>query len=75
VGEVSGKQGKRGQNPVARAVAAVGGPTKAARVCGVSNSAIHKWINQGSITLLRHALALARASGVSIEEFVGEQEE
>jgi DNA-binding transcriptional regulator YdaS (Cro superfamily) len=69
------KQGKRGQNAVARAVAAVGGPTKAARVCGVSNSAVHKWINQGSITLLRYALSLSRASGVPIEEFVGEEEE
>src|SRR5882762_9514672 len=52
------KQLKAEDNPVKRAVAAVGGPTKAARVCEVSNSAIHKWINQGSITLLRHALAL-----------------
>ncbi len=69
------KQGKRGENAVQRAVAAVGGPTKAARVCGVSNSAVHKWINQGSITLLRYALALSRASGVPIEEFVGEEEE
>lgn len=66
---------KRDANAVERAVAAVGGPTKAARVCGVSNSAIHKWINQGSISLLRHAIALSRASGVPIEEFVGEEEE
>jgi len=69
------KQRKPGDNPVKRAVAEVVGPTKAARVCGVSNSAVHKWINQGSITLLRHALALARASGVAIDEFVGEEEE
>ncbi len=69
------KQRQRGENGVARAVKAVGGPTKAARICGVSNSAIHKWINQGGISTLRHALALARASRVPIEEFVGEQEE
>ncbi len=69
------KERKPGDNPVKRAVAAVGGPTKAARVCGVSNSAVHKWINQGSIVLLRHALALSRASGVPIEEFVGEEQE
>ncbi len=69
------KQTKRGGNPVARAVEAVGGPTRAARICDVSNSAIHKWINAGSISLLRYALALSKASGVPIEEFVGKEED
>jgi DNA-binding transcriptional regulator YdaS (Cro superfamily) len=64
---------KHGQNAVERAVLAVGGPTKAARICGVSNAAVHKWIQRGSISLLRNALRLSRASGVSIEEFVDEE--
>ncbi len=60
---------------MARAVALVGGPTKAARICKVSNSAIHYWIQSGSVGLLRHALRLSRASGIPIEEFVGEEDE
>jgi len=66
---------KRGQNAVARAVALVGGPTRAARLCGVSNAAVHRWINSGSLSLLKHALRLSRASGIPIEEFAGDQED
>ena len=61
------------ENPVARAVAAVGGPTKAAVMCGVSNTAVHRWIRSGRIILLRHAVQLSRASGVPIEEFLGNE--
>ncbi len=64
-----------GENPVARAVAVVGGPTKAARLCGVSNAAVHRWIRSGSVILLRHALRLSQASGVPIEQFVGEEDD
>ena len=53
---------KAEENPVARAVAVVGGPTKAARLCGVSNAAVHRWIRSGSVILLRHALCLSQAS-------------
>jgi DNA-binding transcriptional regulator YdaS (Cro superfamily) len=60
---------------VARAVALVGGPTKAARLCGVSNAAVHRWMNSGSLSLLKHALRLSRASGIAIEEFVGEEDD
>jgi len=63
------------ENPVARAVAAVGGPTKAARLCGVSNTAVHRWIRFGSVALLRHGVLLSRASGIPIEQFVGDEEE
>jgi DNA-binding transcriptional regulator YdaS (Cro superfamily) len=62
-------------NPVARAVAAVGGPTKAARLCGVSNAAVHRWMLSGSVTLLRHAIRLSRASGIPIEQFVAEDDD
>jgi len=69
------RKGKQEANAVARAIAVVGGPTKAARLCGVSNAAVHRWIRSGSVTLLRHALRLSKASGVPIEEFVGEEDE
>jgi hypothetical protein len=69
------KRRKRKENAVARAVLMVGGPTKAARICRVSNSAVHNWIESGSIGLLRHALRLSRASGIPIEEFVGDKDE
>jgi DNA-binding transcriptional regulator YdaS (Cro superfamily) len=64
-----------GENPVARAVAVAGGPTKAARLCGVSNAAVHRWIRSGRVILLRHALRLSRASGIPIEQFVGEEDD
>jgi DNA-binding transcriptional regulator YdaS (Cro superfamily) len=69
------RKGKHQENAVACAVAAVGGPTKAARLCGVSNTAVHRWIRFGSVVLLRHAVRLSRASGVPIEQFIGEEEE
>ena len=53
----------------------VGGPTKAARICRVSNSSVHNWIQSGSVGLLRHAFRLSRASGIPIEQFVGEEKE
>ena len=65
---------RREENVVARAVGLIGGPTKAATLCGVSNTAIHDWINKGHISLLKHALRLSRASGIPIEEFVGDED-
>jgi hypothetical protein len=72
------KRGRRAKedNAVAVAVAAVGGPTKAARICRVSNAAIHKWIQRGGITRLSDALRLSRASGIAIDRFaISEDEE
>jgi DNA-binding transcriptional regulator YdaS (Cro superfamily) len=68
-------KGRSEENAVARAVALVGGPTRAARLCDVSNAAVHYWIKSGKVHLLRHALRLSRASGIPIEEFVGDQED
>ena len=59
---------------VARAVEAVGGPTKAAAICGVSNTAIHNWLRKGRVTSLRSALKLAERSGIPIEEFAEDEE-
>lgn len=69
------KRRKSKENVVARAIALVGGPTKAARLCRVSNSAVHSWIQSGRVGLLRHAARLSRASGIPIEQFVGDEEE
>ena len=66
---------RKKDNAVGRAVSAVGGPTKAAGICGVSNTAIHKWIRRGSVTLLKHALRLSRASGIPIEQFVDDEDD
>ena len=68
-------RGRKKDNAIARAVASLGGPTKAARACGVSNAAIHKWIQRGSISLLVHALRLSRATGVPIEQFAADEED
>jgi DNA-binding transcriptional regulator YdaS (Cro superfamily) len=68
-------EAKKRENPVAEAVSAVGGPTKAARICGVSNTAVHKWIRRGSVALLKHALPLSRASGVPIDRFIEDESE
>ncbi len=65
---------QRDENVVARAVRLIGGPTKAATLCGVSNTAIHDWIHKGRVSLLKHALRLSHASGIPIEEFVGEKD-
>lgn len=65
---------RRGENVVARAVELIGGPTKAATLCGVSNTAIHDWINKGHVSFLKHALRLSRASGIPIEEFVDDED-
>jgi DNA-binding transcriptional regulator YdaS (Cro superfamily) len=72
---MKGRGRRESENAVARAVALVGGPTKAARICGVSNSAVHYWIQSRSVGLLRHALRLSKASGVPIEQFVGGEDD
>ena len=64
-----------GQTAVARAVKAVGGPTKAAILCEVSNAAVHDWLRKGRVTSLRSALKLSEKSGIPIEEFAQDEEE
>jgi len=68
------KRKPREENVVVRAVRSIGGPTKAATLCGVSNTAIHDWIHKGHISLLKHAVRLSRASGIPVEEFLGDEE-
>jgi hypothetical protein len=73
--EMKRRKGKQQENAVARAIEAVGGPTKAATLCEVSNTAVHRWKEFRSVPLLRHALPLSRASGIPIEEFVGDEDD
>ena len=66
-------QRKRRQepNPVAVAIAAVGGPTKTANLCGVSNVSVHAWRNAGRIPQAQHAVILAKATGIRLEALLG----
>jgi hypothetical protein len=68
-------KGRKKDNAVALAVASLGGPTKAAIACRVSNAAIHNWIQRGSISFLVPALRLSRASGIPIEQFASKDDE
>lgn len=58
-------------NAVTEAVRRVGGPTKASHVCRVSAAAVYKWRKLGYVPDTRAALALAAASGVTIEALAG----
>lgn len=62
---------KRDPTAVERAVEAVGGPTKAAHACGVSNAAIYQWFDLGHVPRSRYAVLLAEASGVPVRELAG----
>ena len=53
--------GKEKTNVVARAVSTVGGPTKAAGICGVSNTAIHQWINSRKCNVFSNTPFVYRA--------------
>ena len=64
----------RDENVVARAIRVIGGPTKAATICRVSNTAIHDWIHKGHVSLLKHAIRLSRASGIPVEEFADDED-
>ena len=74
--QMRAKQSKKNERTaIARAVDAVGGPTKAAVLCGVSNAAVHDWLRKGRMTSLRSALKLSEKSGIPIEEFAADEEE
>jgi DNA-binding transcriptional regulator YdaS (Cro superfamily) len=58
-------------NPVKEAVEIVGGPTRAANICGVSSATVHNWIKTERVNDLVHALKLAEAAGVEIAQLAG----
>lgn len=57
------------QNTVGRAVMRIGGVRQVAGLCGVSTQAVYKWIEAGRLANIRHALLLADAADMSVEDF------
>lgn len=55
------------ENHVQKAVDKIGGPTVASNQLGVSNGAIHKWINAQRIPNIDKAKKLAELSAVQVE--------
>lgn len=53
----------------------IGGPAKEATFAEFKHVYSHDWINKGHVSALKHVLRLSRASGVPIEEFVGQEDE
>ena len=49
------------------AIAAVGGPAKAAEITGRSLTWVYQWQRLGTVHNLRDALTLAAAAGVPVE--------
>lgn len=56
------------KNAVQIAVDRVGGPTKAAHLVGVSNTAVHAWIRARKVSNIDFARTLAKASEVPLAE-------
>lgn len=63
--------GKPHRNPVEVAVEKVGGPTKTAHACGVSNSSVHQWLDLGYVPRSKHAARLSAASGIPVWVLAG----
>lgn len=56
------------ENFVEKAVAKVGGPTMTSNHLGVSNGAVHKWINAQRVPNIDKAKKLAELSKVDLEK-------
>jgi DNA-binding phage protein len=54
-------------NHVRTAVERIGGPTKTAHACSVSNAAIHLWLSSGRIPNIDKARIVAKASGIDVQ--------
>lgn len=59
-------------NPVEDAVEKVGGATRASNICGVSNQTVYDWIEARCVGKLVHAIKLANAAGIDVEELAGD---
>lgn len=55
------------QNHVKIAVDRIGGPTKAAHACSVSNATVHLWLNAGRIPNIDRARMVAKAAGMDVQ--------
>ena len=56
------------ENYVQKAVNKAGGPTMVSNILGISNGAIHKWINAQRVPNLDKARKLAELSKVTLEK-------
>ena len=59
-------------NIVAAAIQLAGGPTKVARLCGITRQSVYAWIRDRRVERLIDGVRLARASGIPIEKLAGE---
>ncbi|MDH6149317.1 MULTISPECIES: YdaS family helix-turn-helix protein [Paraburkholderia] len=53
-------------NYIKIAVDRIGGPTKVAHACSVSNAAVHAWITSGRIPNIDRAKIVAKESGIDV---------
>ena len=53
-------------NKVKIAVDRIGGPTKAANLCGVANATIHTWITNQRVPSVDQARKISTASGIDV---------
>jgi len=58
-------------NQVKIACDRIGGPTKTAHTCAVSNAAVHNWIQAGRIPNIDKAQIVAKLSGIALQELRG----
>lgn len=54
-------------NHVKIAVDRLGGPTKTAHACAVSNATVHLWLNAGRIPNIDKARIVAIAAGMDVQ--------
>lgn len=59
-------------NPVLEAVRRVGGPTRAAVLCGTAEVTVYRWMRLRRIPRLRAAQALGRASRIPFDRLFGQ---
>lgn len=59
------------QNAVRLAVERVGGPTKTAHACSVSNATVHAWINRQHVPNIDKARLLAKLAEISVHDLRG----
>ncbi|MGF6635085.1 DNA-binding phage protein [Paraburkholderia sp. MM6662-R1] len=53
-------------NHIKIAVDRIGGPTKVAHACSVSNATVHNWLSSGHIPNIDKAKIVAKESGIDL---------
>lgn len=54
-------------NHIKIAVDRIGGPTKVAHTCSVSNATVHNWISSGRIPNIDKANIVAKETGIDVQ--------